>query len=75
MKRKYKKEEIKELILDLTSDNPEVAEFAMTALMMANSRDHLNQLVQALDNDNEIIKERICFILGGFTDNRCINPL
>ncbi|MBD3288676.1 hypothetical protein GF337_07740 [candidate division KSB1 bacterium] len=47
----------------------------MTALMMANSRDHLNQLVQALDNDNEIIKERICFILGGFTDNRCINPL
>lgn len=75
MKRNYTKDEIRELIFDLSSENPEIAEFAMTALMMANSRRHLNELIRALDNDNDIIKERICFILGGFSENRCIDPL
>ncbi len=75
MNRNYNTEEISELILDLSSENPEVAEFAMTALMMSNPRKHLSELIGALDYDNDIIKERICFILGGFSENRCIDPL
>jgi hypothetical protein len=75
MKRNYTKDEIRELILDLSSENPEIAEFAMTALMMSNSRRHLNEIIRALEYDDDIIKERICFILGGFTENRCIDPL
>lgn len=75
MKRNFTREEIEALILDLGSDDQEVVEFAINALMMANPRRHLSDLIDALLWSEPIIKQRICYILGGVLDDRCIDPL
>ena len=66
---------MEELIKDLSSDNDEIAEFAMSALLIANPQRHLSDLINALDYCDDIAKQRICYIFGGMIDQRCINPL
>jgi len=75
MKRNYNKEEIEELILDLASDDQEVGDLAMSALLMANPRRHLSDMINALEWGDDIIKQRICYIFGGMIDERCVDPL
>jgi hypothetical protein len=75
LKRNFSKEEIEELILDLGSDDQEVIDFAMSTLLMANPRRHLSDMIEALQWGDDIIKQRICYILGGIIDERCIDPL
>ena len=75
MKRNYTRKEIEELILDLSSENDELAEFAMTALLIANPNRHLSDLINALEYVDSNAKQRICYILGGIADKRCIEPL
>lgn len=75
MKRNFTREEIEELILDLGSDDQEIVDFAMSALLLANPRRHLSDLIDALQWGEPIIKQRICYIFGGLIDERCIDPL
>ncbi len=75
MRRNYSKAEIKDLILDLASDDPEVADSAMSDLLMMNSRRCLAEMIAALDWGDNLIKQRICYIFGGLTDERCVDPL
>jgi hypothetical protein len=75
LKRNFTSEEIEELILDLGSDDQEVVDFAMSALLMSNPRRHLSDMIEALQWGDDIIKQRICYILGGMIDDRCIDPL
>ncbi len=75
MKRNFTNEEIEELILDLGSDDQEVVNFAMSALLMSNPRRHLSDMIEALQWGDDIIKQRICYILGGMIDDSCIDPL
>jgi HEAT repeat protein len=75
LKRNFSKEEIEELILDLGSDDQEVIDFAMSALLMANPRRHLSDMIEALQWGDDIIKQRICYIFGGIIDERCVDPL
>ncbi len=75
MKRNFGNEEIEELILDLGSDDQEVVDFAMSALLMANPRRHLSDMIDALQWGEPIVKQRICYIFGGLIDERCIDPL
>lgn len=75
MKRNFTQEEIEELILDLSSDDQEVVDLAMTALLMANPHRHLSDMIDALNWGDDIIKQRMCYILGGIIDDRCIDPL
>ncbi len=75
MKRNYTREEIKDLILDLASDDPDVAELATSDLLMMNPRRCLSDMIAALNWGDDLIKQRICYILGGLTDERCIDPL
>ncbi|HEX9974985.1 MAG TPA: HEAT repeat domain-containing protein, partial [bacterium] len=75
MKRNFTREEIEELILDLGSDDQEIVDFAMSALLLANPRRHLSDLIGALQWGEPIIKQRICYIFGGLIDERCIDPL
>ena len=75
MKRNFSEEEIEDLILDLGSDDQEVVDFAMSALLMSNPRRHLSDMIEALQSGDDIIKQRICYILGGMVDDRCIDPL
>ncbi len=75
MKRNYTKDEIDELILDLSSENQEIADFAMSALLIANPHRHLSHLIEALKTGDEVTKQRICYIFGGICDDRCVAPL
>jgi len=75
MKRNYTKVETQELIIDLSSRKREIADFATTALMMANPQRHLEEIIQSLETDNENVKQRIYFILSGFDDKRCVDAL
>ncbi len=68
MRRNYSKAEIKDLIL-------EVADSAMSDLLMMNSRRCLAEMIAALDWGDNLIKQRICYIFGGLTDERCVDPL
>ena len=75
MKRNFTHEEVEELILDLGSDDQEVVEFAMSALLMANPRRHLSDMIEALEWGDDIIKQQLCYVFGGIIDDRCIDPL
>lgn len=75
MKRNFTDEEIEELILDLGSDDQEIVDFAMSALLMANPRRHLSDMIEALKWGDDITRQRICYIFGGMIDDRCIDPL
>lgn len=75
MLRNFAREEIEEFILDLESDDQDIVDSAMGALLMANPRRHLSDLFAALQWGEDIVKQRICYILGGMTDDRCIDPL
>jgi HEAT repeat protein len=75
MKRNFTQQEIEELILDLGSDDQEFVDFAMSALLMANPNRHLSDMIEALEWGDDIIKQRMCYILGGIIDDRCIDPL
>ncbi len=75
MRRNFTSEEIEELILDLGSDDQEVVDLAMSALLMANPRRHLSDMIDALEWGDDIVKQRICYIFGGLIDERCIDPL
>lgn len=75
MKRNFTREEIEELIFDLGSDDQEVIDLAMSALLMSNPRRHLSDMIDALKWAEDIVKQRICYIFGGMIDERCIDPL
>ena len=75
MKRNFTNEEIEELILDLGSEDQEVIDLAMSALLMANPRRHLSDMIEALQWGDDIVKQRICYIFGGIIDERCVDPL
>lgn len=75
MKRNFSHEEIEDLILDLGSEDQEVVDFAISALLMANPRRHLSDMIEALQWGDDVIKQRICYIFGGVIDDRCIDPL
>lgn len=75
MRRNYTKAEIQELIWDLASEDPEVADLAMSDLLMVNSRRHLSDMIAALNWGNDTITQRICYILGAMIDEQCIDPL
>ena len=61
MKRNFTPEEIEELILDLGSDDQEVVDLAMSALLMANPHRHLSDMIEALKWGDDIIKQRISY--------------
>lgn len=75
MKRNFNRDEMEELILDLGSDDQEVVDLTISALLTANPSRHLSDLIDALQWGEDIIKQRICYILGGLIDERCIDPL
>ena len=75
MKRNYTKEEMEELLICLASEDEEVSDFAMDALLMANPERHLSVMLKTLEFADDIVKQRICYILGGIIDKRCVDPL
>jgi len=75
VKKNYTKDEITELISNLSSDNQEISDFAMGALLIANPHRHLSDLFEALQTGDEAVKAKICYILGGNSEKRCVAPL
>lgn len=75
MRFKYSKDEIIALIKQLSNPINTVSENALTNLLMAPRRTKIPLLINAIPKGDPLTKQKICFILGGTDDKRCIEPL
>lgn len=75
MKLNLKIDEIKSLILQLANKHEHIADYAMKTLLAVPRNKKVPLLIEALAKSDDYTKQKICFILGGTDDERCIEPL
>ena len=72
---RFSKDEIKDFISCLSLPDEALANHALSFLLVANPKTKLPLLIEALTEADDLAKQKICFIMGGMDDERCIDPL
>ena len=75
MRLDYNEDEIRGFILQLGSEDDDIANEAIDALIVSDPEIKIPLFIQALPENNSAGKQRICFLLGGCEEECCVPPL
>jgi hypothetical protein len=75
MRIDYNEDEIRAFILQLGSEDDDIANEAIDALIVSEPEIKIPLLIQALPENNDAGKQRICFLLGVCEEECCVPPL